>query len=253
MSHSFTEADGKGPTGERSFKTTHWSDILAIGHVDSPASSRALERLCAAYWPPLYGFARRRGAGPEDAKDLTQSFFVCLLEKNFWSRADQERGRFRSFLLKAFTQFLADEWDKSRAAKRGGRARFISIDEESGEDQYLAVYDPGVTAEQQYDRQWAHRVLDRANAKLRRECMAAGRLELYERACLQASRDEKSIPYADLGREQGMSVSAIKAAVRRLRLRYGELLREEIAQTIRTPTASAIDNEFRSLMATFVS
>jgi RNA polymerase sigma-70 factor (ECF subfamily) len=216
------------------FATTHWSVVLSSGRSDSSRASEALEKLCRTYWPPLYSYVRRQGYGPEDAQDLTQAFFAKLLEKNFWVRADPQKGRFRSFLLTALRQFLADQRDRARTAKRGGGVPLISIDEQTGEGQFLAGLDHNLTGEQQFDRQWASTILEHARARLHQECVASGKSALYDRVNL-LGEGEKSAPYADIARELGMSVSAIKSAVLRLRERYGELVREEVAHTVSSP------------------
>jgi len=223
-------------TSERQwFATTHWSVVLASGQNDSSNARRALERLCCAYWPPLYSYVRRQGHSPQDAQDLTQAFFEKLLEKNFCARADPQKGRFRSFLLTALTQFVADQRDRARAAKRGGGAALIPLDEQTGEEHFLQSLGQNLSPEQQFDKQWALRVVEQARVRLRQECAASGKAELLERVNLMGDGIHKSLTYADIAQELGMSVSAIKSAVSRLRERYGELVREEVAHTVASP------------------
>ena len=229
------------------FATTHWSVVLSTVQSDSAQASEAIEKLCRAYWPPLYSFVRRQGSGPEDAKDLTQAFFVKLLEKNFWARADPQKGRFRSFLLKALSQFLADQRDRARTAKRGGGVPLISLDEHTGEEGFLAGLDQNLSAEQQFDRQWAATVLEQARSRLREECAASGKSGLYDRVSLLGGKNEGAASYAVVAQELGMSVTAIKSAVSRLRERYGELVREEVAHTVSSP--AEIDAEVRHLLS----
>ena len=231
----------------RWFATTHWSVVLSAGQEDSPRASEALEKLCRSYWPPLYGYVRRWGRGPEEAQDLTQAFFAKLLQKNFWARADRQKGRFRSFLLTALRQFLADERDRAMTAKRGGSVSFISFDEPMAEGSFLEGLNQNLSGEQQYDRQWATTVLGQARAKLRQECVAAGKSALYDRVSLLADKDDSSVPYAAIAQELGMSVGAIKSAVSRLRQRYGQLVREEVAHTVANP--SEIEIEIRYLLS----
>lgn len=231
------------------FSTTHWSAVLSAGNADSSRASESLDKLCRAYWPPLYSYIRCQGHGPEEAKDLTQAFFAKLLAKNFWARADPQKGRFRSFLLTALRQFLADERDRVETAKRGGEYSFISFDAQTGEDQFLEGTAANLTGEQQFDRQWAATVLEQARAKLREECAASGKLGLYDRISLVEGQGQgaTTIPHAVIAQELGMSVSAVKSAVSRLRARYGELVRQEVAHTVSDP--SEIEAEIRHLLS----
>ena len=231
----------------RWFATTHWSVVLSAGDIQASQPSQALEKLCRTYWPPLYSYVRHQGYGPEDAQDLTQAFFAKLLEKNFWARADRQKGRFRSFLLTALRHFLADERDRARTAKRGGGVSMISFDEGTGEEHFLAASDQNLSCEQQFDRQWASMVLEQARARLRQECIASGKSELYKRVNLLSDEQERPGTYADIGRELGMSVSAIKSAVSRLRARYGALVREEVAHTVFSP--AELDAEIEYLLS----
>ena len=236
-----------GATSERHwFATTHWSVVLSAGNIQASQASEALEKLCRTYWPPLYNYVRHQGYGPEDAQDLTQAFFAKLLEKNFWARADPQKGRFRSFLLTALRHFVNDERDRARTAKRGGGVSFISFDEGSGEGPSFKL-DSNLSSEQQFDRQWAATVLEQARAKLREECIASGKSELYERVNLLSDQPEKAATYADVARQLGMSVSAIKSAVSRLRARYGALVREEVANTVFSP--AELDAEIAYLLS----
>ena len=229
------------------FSTTHWSVVLSAGQADSSQASESLEKLCRAYWPPLYSYIRRHGHDPEEAKDLTQAFFAKLLQKNFWSRADPQKGRFRSFLLTALRHFLADERDRGRTAKRGGGLAFISLDEHASEERFIEGQAGNLSAEQQYDRQWAVTVLQQARAKLREECIASGKAGLYDRVSLVEGQGEGAVPHAVIAQELGMSVSAVKSAISRLKARYGELVREEVAHTVSSP--AEIPDEIRHLLA----
>jgi RNA polymerase sigma factor (sigma-70 family) len=230
----------------RWFATTHWSVVLSAGQTHSAHSSEALDKLCRGYWPPLYSYIRRQGYGPTDAQDLTQAFFAKLLEKNFWARADPQKGRFRSFLLTALRHFLADARDWVRTAKRGGGVSFISLDEQASGERFLEGIGQNLSAEQQFDRQWASTVLEQARTKFRQECIASGKSGLYDRISLIGGKKESSATYAVVAQELGMSVSAIKSAVSRLRDRYGELVREEVAHTVSNP--AEIDAEVRHLL-----
>jgi RNA polymerase sigma-70 factor (ECF subfamily) len=231
----------------RWFATTHWSVVLSAGQASSSHAAESLEKLCRAYWPPLYSYIRRRGHGPEEAKDLTQAFFAKLLGKNFWARADPQKGRFRSFLLTALCQFLADEKDRARTAKRGGGVSFLSFDEQTGEEHFLQAQGQNLSGEQLFDRQWASTVLGQARARLCQECIASGKSGLYDRVSLVDDKNEGSLPYAVVAKELGMSVGAVKSAVSRLRQRYGELVREEVANTVCSP--DEIQPEIRHLLS----
>ena len=227
---------GNSSSSPQWFATTHWSVVLSAAEKDSLQASAALEKLCRTYWPPLYTYIRRQGHRQEDAQDLTQAFFAKLLEKNFWARADPQKGRFRSFLLTALRHFLADERDRARTAKRGGGAPLISFDDTAVEEKFLKGSDEQLNGEHQFDRQWARAVLDQARARLRQECVASGKSELYDRVNLLGGKQERSVTYVDIAAELGMSVSGVKSAVSRLRERYAELVREEVAQTVSSPT-----------------
>ena len=231
----------------RWFSTTHWSVLIQAAEVDSPQASEALEKLCRSYRSPLYSYIRRLGHGPEDAEDLTQAFFAKLLQRNFWARADREKGRFRSFLLTALRHFLADERDRGKTAKRGGGLSIISIDEQGSEERYLEGLSHNLSAEQQFDRQWAVALLEQARTKLRQECAASGKLDLYDRVSLVDGQNENAVPHAVIAQELGMSISAVKSAVSRLRIRYGELVRQEVARTVSTP--SEVEEEIRHLLS----
>ena len=233
----------------RVFPNTRWSVVLAARQ-PTPEATAALEIICQSYWYPLYAYIRRSGHSSHDAQDLTQAFFAKLLEKNFWARADPQKGRFRAFLLTALRHFLADERDRVRTAKRGGGMSFISFDEQAGEEHFLEGLSQNVSAEQQFDRQWASTLLEQARRKLRQECIASGKSELYDRVGLVGDKSETSGSYAAVAQELGMSISAIKSAVSRLRGRYGELVREEVAHTVSSP--AELDAEVRYLLSVYI-
>lgn len=226
--------------------TTQWSAVLAAGRGDTTNSPAALEELCRNYWPPLYAYVRRLGHSPHDAQDLTQEFFARLLEHNVVAKADRERGRFRSFLLASLKNFLAHEWEKAGAQKRGGHAHTISLDSDTAET-YLQPAAADDTPEKAYDRQWALTLLDVVLRRLREEYVASGRdgLFLALKETLTGTRSE--IPYRDLGARLGMSEGAVRVAAHRLRQRYRDLLREEIAHTVAGPAEA--EEELRQLFA----
>jgi len=227
------------------FVTTHWSVVLTAAHWDNTRAKSALEKLCQTYWYPLYAYVRRRGHSPEDAQDLTQEFFARLLERHWLGRADQQRGRFRSFLLSAMNHFLADEWDKAKAQKRGGGLAPLPLEFDVAETRFTHEPADRVTPEQNYERRWALTLLDEVLHRLRLEYEQEGKTELFAtlHPCLVG--DRSSQPYADLAVNLGVSEGAVKSAVHRLRLRYRQLLRDEIAQTVAEP--HEVDEELRHL------
>ena len=251
MSHSTpaTPSETNSPEDDvprhPAFVTTHWSVVLTAAHPDTTRARSALEKLCQTYWYPLYAYVRRRGHSLEDAQDLTQEFFARLLERHWIGRADQQRGRFRSFLLSAMNHFLADEWDKARAQKRGGGLAPLPLEFSVAETRYSHEPVENVTPEQNYERRWAMALLDEVLRRLRLEYEQEGKTELFAtlHPCLVG--DRTSHPYADLAVKLGVSEGAVKSAVHRLRQRYRQLLRDEIAQTVSEP--SEVDEELRHL------
>jgi len=215
------------------FATTHWSVLRSAAEAESGGGMEAVERLCRSYWQPVFNYVRRKGYSVADAQDLTQGFFAKLLEKNFWARADREKGRFRAFLVTALAQYLADQRDHARAAKRGGGVALMSLDDAGAQESIPET--SNLSCEQQFDRQWALAVVQQARSKLQQECAAAGKAALYESLDAVGGAREKSLTYVELAARLGMTVMAVKTAVSRMRERYAELVREEIAQTVATP------------------
>lgn len=227
------------------FATTHWTMVVSAG--DAGSGSRvALEKLCEQYWIPLYSYVRRRGYSAEDAQDLTQEFFVRLVEQNRVARADREKGRFRSFLLASLKNFLSDEWDKARARKRGGGIPILPLQFGEGESAYEHEPVDNITPDQIYERRWALTVLDTVLKNLRSEQERDGKADLFARLspCLAGERAGQK--YADLARELDLTESAVKSMVHRLRRRYRDLLRQEIANTV--ATTEDIDDELHYLI-----
>lgn len=216
------------------FASTHWSVVLAA-QGDLLSSSTALEKLCGTYWRPLYVFARRSAHNEHDAQDLTQAFFEQFLQKGYIRAADPRRGRFRSFLLTSFRHFLTKEWAKTRTAKRGAEFTFVSFEEltpaENGQLQHSCKLDP----EAAYDHQWALRVFEVALGRLRTEFAQAGKQHQFDQLKTFLSRLGTNADYRVVADRCGMSEGAVAVAVRRLRVRYGELLRAEIANTVASP------------------
>jgi RNA polymerase sigma-70 factor (ECF subfamily) len=234
--------------GPAAFTTTHWSVVLAA-QGSTPAAQAALDKLCRTYWRPIYGFVRRQGAGPEEAKDLTQGFFALLLERRDLNRVRQEKGRLRSYLLTSVKHFLTDERDRSMAIKRGNGQRLIPLDAVSERERIGFEPSETLAADQIYERRWALSVLDQVMARLGDEYRAAGPAAAGLFDHLQKSlTDEPDRPSpADTAREFGMTESAVRQASYRLRQRYRQLLREEIAHTVMLP--GDIEDELRHLIA----
>jgi RNA polymerase sigma-70 factor (ECF subfamily) len=227
------------------FATTHWSVVLTAAQSDTPRAREALGRLYQTYAYPLYAYVRRRGYGLDDAQDLIQEFFARLLEHNWLDRADQEKGRFRSFLLGALNHLLANEWDKSKAWKRGGRAEIVPLQFDTAESRYQEEPADTTTPEQCYERRWALTLLDHVMTHLQQEQQGAGEAEVFAelKPCLLG--DAQTQPYAVLASQLGRTEGAVKVAVHRLRHRYRQLLREEIALTVASP--AEVDAEMRHL------
>ena len=248
-----TSAPATGTSGANTiqrgpvFATTHWSVVLTAGRPDTARAQAALEKLCGTYWYPLYAYARRRGQPAADAQDLTQAFFARLLERNWVGDADRTRGRFRTFLLTAMSRFLADEWDKVRAQKRGGGHALIPLQLDTAETRYGLEPADDRTPEQAYERRWALTLLDTVLQRLKAEYEQEGRGELFARLnpCLAGGREGQ--PYAQLAAALNLSEGAVKVAVHRLRKRYRQLLRLEITHTM-TETEE-VDEELRHLFS----
>ena len=226
------------------FGTTHWSVVLSAGQTDSREAAHALETLCHTYWYPLYAYVRRQGRDAHEAQDLTQGFFCRLLEKRFLVQVDPRKGRFRSFLLVAMNHFLANEWDRARALKRGSRVALVSLDTLDAEERYQHEGLATASPEQYYDQRWAMTLLTRVLARLRREFQEKDKTSRFDalKVCLTG---EMAASYAVLAAQLGSTEGALKMTVQRMRRRYGEILREEIGRTVATP--EEIDDEIRHL------
>jgi RNA polymerase sigma-70 factor (ECF subfamily) len=220
--------------------------VLAAGRGNVPQAREALETLCQTYWYPLYVYVRRRGYSPADAEDLTQEFFAWLLERDWLGVADQQRGRFRSFLLTSFSRFLANEWDKARTQKRGG-GRIVSLQFDNAEASCAHEPVDTGTPEQIFEWRWALTLLDHVMKLLSAEFARDGKAVLFEalKPCLLGERTAQ--PYASLASKLGMTEGSVKVAVHRLRQRYRQLLRDEIANTVAKP--EEVEEELRYLFA----
>ena len=238
-------AGGSDPPHRPVFVTTHWSMVVKAGRSDTPLARAALEKLCRTYWFPLYAYVRRRGQSVEDAQDLTQEFFARVLERHWLARADQAKGRFRTFLLTAMERFLANEWDKARALKRGGGQRTVPIQLDTAETRYGVEPADTQTPEQAFEYRWALVLLDEVVGQLETEFRRRDQGDLFAalKPCLVGGRAAQ--PYAELAAKLSIEEGAVKVTVHRLRQRYRELLRAEIANTVASP--GEVEAEMRHL------
>jgi RNA polymerase sigma-70 factor (ECF subfamily) len=240
-----TDHPSSAPGTAAWFATTHWTVVRNARDGGSTEAGVALEKLCQTYWYPLYAFVRRQGYSPHDAQDLTQEFFARLLAKDYLADVDRGKGKFRSFLLAALKHFLANAWDCRNAQKRGGSATHLSIDAASAEQRYgLEPADPE-DAERIFERRWALTLLDQVLDRLKSEFAAAGKADHFDQLKVVLTADKGTLPYVELARSLGMTEGAVKVAVHRLRQRYRELLRAEIAHTVSAP--EEVDGEIRHL------
>jgi RNA polymerase sigma-70 factor (ECF subfamily) len=230
------------------FETTNWSLILQAVGADTTPAREALASLCASYWPPVYAFIRRRGRAPADAEDLTQSYFARFFEKGYVSAFRPEAGRFRTFLLASVTHFLANEWDREQALKRGGGKRHLSLDAASAEERLRLEPVDTLTPEAIFDRQWTAAVLARCLERLRVEQSASGGRARFERLKGFLTGEGAPGDYATLAPELGLSESTVRVAVHRLRRRFAEVLREEVAGTLTDP--AEVEAEIRWMAET---
>lgn len=231
------------PDGPQDFRTTHWSVVLTASQDHHPQAEEALATLCRAYWRPLYGYGRRLGYAQADAQDLTQAFFARLLERRLFKRAEQDRGRFRTFLLTAFKHFAVNEWKKAQAVQRGGRFSFVSWDDVDAEGGFQAEME--LSPEKAFEKRWAQCLLDAVLRRLRAEAETSNRVPLFERLKEYLWGEAGQATYASIASELGLTPTAVKVAAHRLRQRFREVLRAEIAHTV--TTESDIDDELRHL------
>ena len=231
--------------GAGRFATTHWSVVMAAGRPKSASYQQALETLCKTYWFPLYAYLRRHGCDSNQAEDYTQAFFAGLLAKGGLRLADPKRGKFRSFLLASLKHFLSNERARARAKKRGGGRKVLSLDIHNAESQYALEPRDELSPEKLFERSWALTVLDRTMARLQAEAISTNKQKLFDRLKIYLTAEKSSIPYRDVAAELDMAEGALRVAVHRLRRRYRELLRDEIAQTVTSD--DQIDEEIRHL------
>lgn len=238
---------GSIPGDAARFRTTRWSAILIAAETQMPGSKEALSALCRDYWYPLYAFARRRGHPAHDAQDLTQGFFLSMLKRHALKQADPARGRFRSFLLSSFQNFLADESDRARALKRGGDREFLFLDAQEPESRYELEQTDQLTPEKIFDARWAMALLTRATKRLQEECALAGESARFEILHLFVGVEFGRSPptYEEAARALGVSVATAKTMIHRFRKQYIVLLRQEVSRTVSDP--AEIDEEIRAL------
>ena len=229
------------------FTTTHWSVVLLAGQADSPHATDALEKLCRTYWYPLYVYVRRQGNSPEDAQDLTQNFFSRLLEKNYFAKADPDRGKFRTFLLRSMKNFLVNEWKRAGRVKRGGDLTFLSIDANVAEDRYGAEPANQSNPDAAYEQRWAVTLIEQVLTALRQEFNAADKARLFEELKGFIWGDKSTASYAEIAGHLNLTEGTVKVAVHRLRQRFRQLLRAEVAHTVARP--EDVDGELRHLIA----
>jgi RNA polymerase sigma factor (sigma-70 family) len=232
------------PRGEW-FASTHWSVVLAARESDKPSAAEALEKLCRTYWPPLYAFIRREGHSEAEAKDLTQEFFLRLIDREFLQRLRHQQGKFRSFLLTFLKNFLLEQRGKGKAQKRGGGKIIVSLDELSQDGSYLHEPVDHFSPDQVFERRWAQTIFQVTLNRLREEYASAGKGDLFDVLKDFQPREGGGSSYAKIGARFGMTEAAVKSTVQRMRARHRELLRREIANTVTRP--DEIDEEIRHL------
>jgi len=243
---SASESGTSAPVANQAvFATTHWSVVLTAGRRDTPRAQQALARLCQTYWYPLYAYVRRRGYSAHDAQDLTQAFFARLLEHQSLTRADPDRGRFRSFLLAAMNHFLASEWKRGMAQKRGGGSATLSLDLAAAEERFDLEPADLSAPDKLFEKQWALTLLAEVLNRLEGEYQSEGKAGLFDALKQTLTGSRESQRYAELAPHLGLNESAVKVAVHRLRKRYRELIRAEIANTL--DHSQNVEEEMRHL------
>lgn len=231
------------------FATTHWTVVLAAGQRHSPQADHALEELCRTYWFPLYAYVRRRGHAKADAEDLVQAFFARFLAKNYLAGLSEERGRFRAFLLAALKNFLINEWKHASRQKRGGGEATLSLDWETADTKFQVAAQNEPSPDQAFDREWALALLSRVIERLQAECVADGKAKVFEQLKVFLAAGKGETAQSEVAKSLGMEEGAVRVAVHRLRKRYRQLLRDEIANTLSDP--AMVDEEMRALFGAF--
>lgn len=235
--------------GEDHFATTHWTMVMNAGRTGTAEAEKALAGLCEAYWFPLYAYIRRHGRSKEDAEDLTQAFFLRLLDRGDFAGLDDGRGRFRAFLLASVKHFLANEWDKASAVKRGGSITHLSLDWQSADTRFGIADQGNMAPDREFDREWALTLLARVLGTLEEEFSRQGRSAEFMvlKSFLTSGKGE--IPYEEAARLLEMDSGAVRVRVHRLRKRYRELLKQEIAGTL--TDLEMVDEELAVLLGAF--
>jgi len=231
--------------GGASFASTHWSIVARSAQTDVPEAASALARLCEMYWPPIYSFIRRRGYAPSDAQDLTQSFFAYFLRTKAYSRTDRLHGKFRSFLLASVKNFLADNWDRDQAIRRGGGYQFVSLDQGTAESFYDVASASDSTPENLFELRWAKSLTAGALDSLRQELHAEGKAQLFEQLRTFLTGGDVLPSYDEASARTGLPRATVKTHVHRLRQRYREIVRREVARTVSSP--HEVDEELHYL------
>ena len=231
------------------FATTRWTVVLTAGQRHTPQSDEALGQLCRTYWFPLYAYVRRRGHTKADAEDSVQAFFARFLAKNYLEGLSAERGRFRAFLLASLKNFLINEWKKSQRLKRGGGDTVLSLDWETADTKFQVADSTEPSPDKAFDREWAVTLLATVIERLRAECAADGKAKQFDQLKIFLTAGKGAVPHADVARSLGMDEGAVRVVVHRLRKRYRELLRDEIAHTLADP--AQVDEEMRALFGAF--
>ena len=237
---------GEALPGAAAFATTHWSVVLEAGQADPQRAAQALETLCRTYWYPTYAFVRRLGHGPHEAQDLAQGFFARLLERGDFAAISRDKGRFRSYLLTALKHFIANERQRERAEKRGGGKPPIALDSLLAEERYRLEPVDALSADKIFERRWALTLLERVLERMGKDYSSADNRQLFERLKELLSDEPGRPSQAELAAALGMTENAVKQAFHRFRVRYRQLLREEIAQTLATP--GEIEEELKYLV-----
>ncbi len=231
------------------FATTRWDLVLISAETQMPGADEALSDLCRTYWKPLYAFVRRRGYSGVDAEDLVQGFFARFLHDRAMKKADPMRGRFRTFLLSSIENFLANEWDRTRAAKRGGNFRFVPIEELAAAERDTMDTATAASPETVFDRGWAQSIVDVALKDLRAEAEARGKSKLFEE--LKGFLTAETNSYESVATRLNLSLSAVKTAIHRLRANFRTIVRREVARTVSSP--AEVDDELRYLSSVLAS
>jgi RNA polymerase sigma-70 factor (ECF subfamily) len=231
------------------FATTHWTVVLAAGRRHTVQSDQALEELCRAYWFPLYAYARRKGHSREDAEDLIQAFFERFLARNYLDGLRAERGRFRAFLLASLKHFAINEWKKSQRQKRGGGEIVLSLNWSTADTQFQVASTAEPSPDKAFDREWAVALLGKVIQRLQSECEADGRGKQFSELKIFLTAGKGALPHATAAKALGIDEGAVRVTVHRLRKRYRELLRDEIAHTLSNP--AQVDEEMRALFGAF--